>query len=112
MITLAASREMYWINGSISTIKHYLRKCALCINRHTKPLAQMMGNLAHGSLAVNQPAFTNTEVDFYGPFTISQGCGHNAMIKVRSIIFTNLSTRAVYLDKAASLSMAHCLNVI
>ena len=31
VITLSAIRETYWINGSLTTVKHYLRECAFCI---------------------------------------------------------------------------------
>ena len=71
-----------------------------------------MGNLPPYHLDINQPAFTQTDMDIFGPFTISQGRGRNATVKVWGVIFTCLSTRAVYLDIAASLSMNHCLNVI
>ena len=71
-----------------------------------------MGNLPPGHLALNQPAFIHTGVDFFGSFTISQGRGRNTTVKMLGVIFTWLATRAVYLDIAASLSMAHCLNVI
>ena len=72
----------------------------------------MMCDLPPGRLAVNQAAFTHMGVNFYSSFAISQGHSCNTTAKVWGVIFTCLSTRAVYLNVAASLSMAHCLNVI
>ena len=34
VITLSEILETYWNNGSLSTFKHYLKKCASCIRRH------------------------------------------------------------------------------
>ena len=92
VITLSEIRETYWINGSLSTVKHYIKKCSFYIRRCAKPREQMMGNLPPGHLAVNQPALTRTGMDLYGPFTISQGRGRNATVKVWRMIFTCLST--------------------
>ena len=112
VITLAAIRETCWINGSLSTVKHYLCICAICICRRARPMTQMMSNLPPGHLAVNQPSFTLLGVDIYGPFTISQGRCRNATTNVCGVILVCLSTRAVYLNVAASPSITHCLNVI
>ena len=112
VITLAAIRETYWIIGSLSTLKHYLHMCTICIRQHTRPVALMMVNLPPGHLTVNQPAFTLMGMDFYSLSAISQGRDCNAIIKVWGLIFTCLSTRAVYSDVVASLSLTYCLNII
>ncbi len=61
-----------------------------------------MGALPGGRLASFEPAFTNTAVDYFGPFVTSWVRGKTT--KRYGALFTCLTTRAIYLDFAQSLS--------
>ncbi len=55
-----------------------------------------MGELPREGLAGFQPAFTNTAVDYFGPFLISYDRGKTA--KRYRALFVCLTKRAVYLE--------------
>ena len=68
-----------------------------------------MGNLPQERLEVYAPAFTNTAVDYFEPFTVSHGRGRT--VKRHGALFSCLITRAVHLDLAHSLSTEDLLLV-
>ena len=56
-----------------------------------------MGQLPEGRLKPS-PAFTNTALDLFGPFSIKDSVKKRTKCKAYGVIFNCLSTRAVYLD--------------
>ena len=70
-----------------------------------------MGDHPPTRVAVFEPAFTHTGIDYYGPFKVSTGT-HSKTRKVWGIIFTCLICRVVHLDIVGSLSMDAWLNGI
>ena len=53
-------------------------------------------------MAIYKPPFCHTAVDFFGPMEV--GLSRNRTEKRYRALFTGLTTRAVYLDLAPSLS--------
>ena len=72
---------------------------------------QLLGDHPLARVAVWEPAFTHTSIDYYGPFLVTTGI-RGWTRKVWEVIFTCLTYRAVHLDIVDSLSMDPCLNVI
>ena len=66
-----------------------------------------MNDLPEARLAINEPPFTNTGIDYFGPLTIKQGRrtrSTDGTSKRYGAIFTCLSTRAVHIELVGNLS--------
>lgn len=61
-----------------------------------------MGDLTSARLAAGDPPFTRTAVDYCGPFIVVQSRGREK--KTWVVLFTCLTTRAVYVDLASSMA--------
>ena len=66
-----------------------------------------MSNLPEARLAINQPPFTSTGIDYFGPHTVKQGRhtrSTDETSKRYGAIFPCLSTRAVHIELVGNLS--------
>ena len=66
-----------------------------------------MSNLPEARLAINQPPFTNTGIDYFGPLTVKQGRrtrSTDGTCKRYGAIFTCLNARAVHIELVGNLS--------
>ena len=66
-----------------------------------------MSNLPKACLAINQPPFTNTGINYFGPLTIKQGrraLSTYGTSKRYGAIFTCLITRALHIELVGNLS--------
>ena len=61
-----------------------------------------MGELPQERLAAYEPAFTNTAIDYFGPFVVAYGRGRTT--KRYGALFACLTSRAFHHDLALSLS--------
>ena len=96
-----------WITNAKSLIRSVLHNCSYCKRVNTKPKPPLMGELARQRLSIGLPAFANTGIDFFGPFTIKlskQTRKTCATAKRYGAVFTCLTTRAVYLELIGNLS--------
>ena len=105
---LAALRDRFWIVNATSIVRKVLRDCLWCRRRMAVPITQKMAPLPEHRLS-SAPPFTNSGVDFFGPFFAKRGRGH---VKIYGVIFTCLSCRAVHLDIADSMSTDSFINVL
>ena len=106
---MASLRLRYWIVGCRALVKGYLRSCFLCKKRNTKPLNPLMATLPRCRLAIGSPAFHHTGVDYFGPILIRHG---RSSPKRWGCIFTCLTTRAIHLEVAESLTTDDFINVL
>lgn len=106
---LNALRQEFWIIGASSIAKKLLRKCVICRKYRGKPCEQQMANLPANRVTPDEPAFSHTGMDYFGPIEIK--IGRNA-VKRYGVIFTCLSSRAVHLEVAFSLDTDSCINAI
>lgn len=97
---LSKLQPKYWIPGATSAIRRILSKCLLCRRAHGPPGQQQMANLPQDRVLPDEPPFTNTGVDYFGPFEVRRGRGS---MKKYGVIFTCLTIRAVHLELASSL---------
>ena len=103
-------RQHFWIMAGRELVKCIRRDCLRCRRHHARPLTQLMADLHESRLAAGAPPFSYTAVDYFGPFETTYGRGRTQ--KRWGVLFTCLSTRATYLDLAASLSADDFLLVL
>ena len=99
----------YWIISGREVIREWERECMLCRRRKASPASQIMAPLPELRTRLSLCAFSQTSVDFGGPFITKQGRGKTRQ-KRYLCLFTCLATRAVHLDMAYSLTIDSFLN--
>lgn len=70
---------------------------------------QKMGDLPEGRISANQPPFTTTGVDLFGPFYTRKA---SSQVKNYGAMFTCLTLRAVHVEIAGSLSTDSFINAL
>lgn len=90
-------------------LNQVIRQCQKCRLQKATPLTPEMAALPLCRLAVSTRAFTYTGTDLFGPINVKIG---RRKEKRWGIIFTCLTTRAVYLDVVNSLSAAACMQAM
>ena len=112
--TLAELTRDYWIISSREEIREWETTCAEC-KRKSKPENQIMGPLPVYRLANSMKAFTNTAVDFAGPFLTKQG-RKKSREKRYLCVFTCMECRDVHFEIAFGLDTdtfwMHCIKNI
>ena len=107
--TLAEIRRKYWILNGRTTVKKVIRSCLPCQRFKCKPEIPLMADLPEGRMDLNQPPFTNTGVDFFGPLIIKQG---RKRLKRWVSLFTCMTVRCVHLEVVESLETDDFLNAL
>ncbi|KAG1651579.1 hypothetical protein GQR58_026910 [Nymphon striatum] len=109
MTTLNEIRQNgYWIINGPSVVGKFIVECVTCKKLRGKFLEQKMADLPPERIEESSP-FLHTGVDYFGPFMIKEG---RKMLKRYGVIFTCLSSRAVHLETANSLSTDSFLNAL
>ena len=70
--TLTSIKEEFWVINGKSVVNCILNNCLLCRRLTVKPKTQFMSDLPAERLAIYEPAFSYTEVDYFGPITLKQ----------------------------------------
>ncbi|XP_072050041.1 uncharacterized protein [Amphiura filiformis] len=107
--TLAELRQRYWIINAATAVKNLVKKCIVCRKQNARAGNQMMADLAPSRVKAEDPPFSCTGMDYFGPFEVKQG---RSCRKRYGVIFTCMSTRAVHLEIAESLDTSSCINAI
>ncbi|XP_075163040.1 uncharacterized protein LOC142235664 [Haematobia irritans] len=103
-LTLATTRLECWILRAKSLIKHHIHHCKECVIARKKRLGQLMGVLPSERTTFSRP-FTNTGVDYAGPFDLKNFTGRGSRISKGYIcLFVCFSTKAVHLEPVSDLS--------
>lgn len=97
---LSHVRQRYWIIGAPSSIRRMLSRCTTCRRQHGASGTQVMADLPRNRVLPNEPPFTRTGVDLFGPFIVKRG---RVSVKRYGVIFTCLACRAVHIEMATSL---------
>lgn len=94
-------RQRYWLLSLRDAVRRVAHQCQMCRIKRTQPRKPPLGDLPPERLAHHQPPFTHTGVDYFGPMYVVIG---RRKEKRWGALFTCLSTRAIHLELAASLS--------
>ncbi|XP_074649022.1 uncharacterized protein LOC141904335 [Tubulanus polymorphus] len=106
---LAYIRKKFWIIHAGGMIKSITSKCVLCRKYNGKKANQKMADVPIDRLASDQPPFTNTGIDYFGPIDIKRG---RSSVKRYGVVFTCMTCRAIHLESASSLETDACINAI
>jgi len=97
-----------WILGLSSVVSSLIHKCAVCRKLRHSPQGQKMSDLPSDRLDPG-PAFTHVAVDCFGPFFIKD---RRRELKRYGILFTCLTSRAVYVDSMPSMDTDAFINAL
>ncbi|XP_030828101.1 uncharacterized protein LOC115919169 [Strongylocentrotus purpuratus] len=108
-MTWTALRDRYWILKGGATVRRVIGNCFQCKKRNSARGRQFMADLPVERVTPDHPPFTNTGVDFFGPFYVKQG---RSEVKRYGCVFTCLATRAVHIEVANSLETDSFINAL
>ncbi|XP_075157832.1 uncharacterized protein LOC142231099 [Haematobia irritans] len=99
-VMLRAIRQEFYIIRLKSAIRHCIRNCRICTIYKHRIRTQIMSTLPTERCTFSLP-FTNTGVDFAGPFELKTSRLRNAKLqKGYAAVFVCLATRAIHLEDA------------
>jgi len=97
-------RAKYWIPKVKVLVKSTIGSCKVCIVHRKKLQTQLMGSLPLERTTFSR-AFTNTGVDFAGPFEIKNYTGRACLItKGYVCVFVCFCTKAIHLEATSDLT--------
>jgi hypothetical protein len=115
VITHGALREAgFHIVGCRGMIDRIIRKCVICRRLRSMPQQQRMADLPADRLE-ESPPFTNTGVDLFGPFSVTDGVTTrrtNSTKKVWGVLFTCLVSRAIHIETVPGLDTSSFRNAL
>nr|XP_044248839.1 uncharacterized protein LOC108056814 [Drosophila takahashii] len=100
-IVVNEMKQRYWIKGLRALVREVAKDCPRCRIRNARPAPPEMGSLPQERLSPYTLPFTFTGVDYFGPIDVVVGRRRE---KRWGVLFTCLTTRAVHLEVAVSLS--------
>ena len=92
--------KLRWLLGNIENT------CITCRKRKAKTVVPIMSDLPIERLGFKQPPFSNTGVDYFGPFQVPI---RRSTEKRWGFLFTCLTTRAVHIELVPSLDTSSCV---
>ena len=98
----------FWIIGGTSSVNAVISSCVTCRKLRGAACQQKMSSLPEDRLECCPP-FTYCGVDYFGPFVIKEG---RKELKRYGVLFTCMSSRAIHLETAASLSTDSFMNAL
>ncbi|XP_065085710.1 uncharacterized protein LOC135707754 [Ochlerotatus camptorhynchus] len=102
-------RQIYHVPELRVVVQKTAKRCTWCSVYRAVPQIPKMGQLPVARLTPYVRAFTFVGLDYFGPLTVRVG---RASVKRWIALFTCMTTRAVHLEVAASLSAESCRNAI
>ena len=106
---VARLRRKYWIIGLNSVIRKLIFNCITCRKLNAQPTNTKMAALPGDRVQGDDPPFTCTGLDYFGPYEVTNGRKHE---KRYGVIFTCLTSRAIHLEMAHSLSTDSFINCL
>ncbi|KAK7890880.1 hypothetical protein WMY93_022843 [Mugilogobius chulae] len=107
--TLSSVRRKFWIVKGHSAVRKVIGECSICRRYNARPLEQKMADLPAMRILPDNPPFTNTGVDYFGPIEVKRG---RSFCRRYGVIFTCMASRAIHLEVAPSLDTDACINAL
>ncbi|XP_067208500.1 uncharacterized protein [Linepithema humile] len=102
--TLYILRQKFWILDGRNQVRKVVRTCVRCFRFNPNTVEYKMGNLPVARVR-GTPPFTNTGIDFCGPFFIKERKYRNrTRIKVYVCVFICMSIKAIHIEVVSDLS--------
>ncbi|XP_029053897.2 uncharacterized protein LOC114881319 [Osmia bicornis bicornis] len=102
--TLYAVRRRFWPIDGRSQVWSAIQTCSRCLRAQPPPVNYIMSNLPEARVTESRP-FTNTGVDYCGPFYIKERRHRNrTRVKVYVAVFVCLSVKAIHLELVSDLT--------
>lgn len=98
---LAHVRTKYWIPHGNALARKVVNSCMICRKNQRSFSKQIMAELPSYRIIGDDPPFTETGVDNFGPFYVVNGRKHE---KRYGTVFTCLKSRAIHIEVSHSLS--------
>ena len=89
-----------------TALRTIVQRCVTCRKRRAETISPMMADLPRERLAFKEPPFTNTGVDYFGPFYVSV---KRSIEKRWEFLFTCLTTPAVHFEVVPSMDTSSCV---
>ena len=102
----AKVQERYTILKLRSSLRSIKSNCVTCTKFRAATIQPIMADLSKERLAYQSPPFTNTGVDYFGPFYVTV---RRTTEKRRGFLFTCLTTRAVQVEIVQSMDASLCV---
>ena len=99
-------QEHYTVLKLRSPLHSIKAHCLRCREFQAVTMQPIMSDLPKERLAYQSPPFTNTGVDYFGPFYVSV---RRTTEKRWGFLFTCLTTRAVYVEIVTSMDTSSCI---
>ncbi|XP_051862317.1 uncharacterized protein LOC127565806 [Drosophila albomicans] len=97
-------RTKFWIPKLRNLVKTVISACKTCVIHRRKLQSQLMGDLPSARSTFSRP-FTNSGVDFAGPFDVKSYVGRGCKItKGYVCVFVCFSTKAIHLEATTDLT--------
>ena len=98
-----------WVTGLRNALRSVKHQCLHCKLKRRQTSMPMMSDLPVVRIEDNVTPFTNTGVDYFGPFSIKL---FRRTVKNWICLFTCLSVRAVHMEIVQSLDTQSCLDAV
>ena len=109
--TIAMIRSKYWILKIDKLVGSIINKCIICKKQRANFAQQVMSDLPPERL-IPSPPFTNVGVDYFGPFLLKGEVQKRTLGKGYGVVFTCVTSRAVYVDVVQNYSTDGFMQVI
>lgn len=111
-LTLAISRQNYWIPSGRNIVRQMINKCVICVRVKAQIRNQVMGNLPSCRVEYLRP-FLKVGVDYAGPIPIHMRKGRGQKThKSYLCLFICLSTKAIHLELVGDMTSESFLGAL
>ncbi|XP_058456726.1 uncharacterized protein LOC131434098 [Malaya genurostris] len=100
---LSIVRERFWPVRIKQIIKQIIGKCYVCYRHNPRPVNQFMGDLPDYRVTPSA-VFSNTGVDYAGPFILREIGRKTTTYKAYISIFVCLATKAIHMELVSNLT--------
>ena len=106
---LGHTRMRYWIINGRQAVKRQLAQCQYCRNGRVKPQVPRMADLPFERLDHHVRPFTNTALDYFGPYEVT--IGRRKELRY-GVLFVCLTVRAIHIEVAENLTTDSAIQAI